>query len=182
MNKCAVCSKPKSIRNKKYCSRECFYSVILGKPKSKLHRQRMAKSKIGVLNPQWKGDNASDFAGRDRAKRLYPLEPCEICGSKKSERHHVDGDTLNNERANIQFLCRKHHMEIDGRKTGVDLGGRHFGEAQHNSKLTENDVLELRSMPPETGSYVLARKYGVSPYAIWAARTGKTWKHLPMPN
>lgn len=31
------------------------------------------------------------------------------------ERHHRDGDTANNEAANIAFLCRRCHMEIDGR-------------------------------------------------------------------
>lgn len=46
---------------------------------------------------------------------MFPLQPCEVCGSEKSERHHRDDNTLNNNPANIQFLCRKHHMETDGR-------------------------------------------------------------------
>ena len=66
-------------------------------------------------NTNWMGDKATAHTGRRRAQEWFPLEPCEVCGSDKSERHHKDDDTLNNDRSNIQFLCRKHHMEIDGR-------------------------------------------------------------------
>ncbi len=145
------------------------------------HKRNIAATKMGELNPNWKGDKASKQSGRERAIRKYPFEPCTVCGSLKSERHHKDGNTLNNERSNIQFLCRKHHMQIDGRKTGVDLGGRHLGEDQATSKLTEQEVLEIRA-EINIGPYAMARKYNVSYRTIWAARTGKTWKHLPMPN
>ena len=55
-------------------------------------------------------------AGRQRAYRLYPkIGPCRVCGNPKSERHHKDGNTENNVPDNIDILCRKHHMEADGR-------------------------------------------------------------------
>jgi len=47
---------------------------------------------------------------------MYPdIGPCTICGDPKSERHHKDGNTLNNDPGNIQIVCRKCHAEIDGR-------------------------------------------------------------------
>lgn len=51
------------------------------------------------------------------ARRLYPLKKwCERCKTKKAkDRHHKDGDFRNNEKINIAHLCRKCHMEVDGR-------------------------------------------------------------------
>ena len=66
----------------------------------------------------WKGDNAPDHAKRMRARRWFKVpEACERCGTteKRIERHHVDGDPGNNTQANIQFVCRGCHQQIDGR-------------------------------------------------------------------
>jgi hypothetical protein len=72
--------------------------------------------KSGSSHPNWKGENVSVRGGRTRAERMYPkIGPCTICGNKKSERHHRDGDTSNNSPFNIVILCRKCHMTEDGR-------------------------------------------------------------------
>jgi len=76
--------------------------------------ESLRRSKLGELNPKWGGNNIQIGGGRQRAKRYYPLKPCRICG-KIAERHHKDDNPLNNEPSNIDFLCRKHHMEADGR-------------------------------------------------------------------
>lgn len=57
-------------------------------------------------------------SGREEAIRRYPapLGPCERCQVKPArERHHVSGDTLDNRRENLMFLCTRCHMAIDGR-------------------------------------------------------------------
>ena len=89
------------------------YMVRLGVPRRSLS-ESISISKRGKLNPRWGGDNIDPKNGRCRTRRMYPIQPCHICGGK-AERHHKDGNTLNNEPANIDFLCRKHHMESDGR-------------------------------------------------------------------
>jgi predicted amidophosphoribosyltransferase len=43
------------------------------------------------------------------------LGVCERCGKPATERHHKDGDTGNNVRSNLAFLCRRCHMIEDGR-------------------------------------------------------------------
>lgn len=56
--------------------------------------------------------------GRIRARKMYPspLGDCENCGARRAtERHHLDGDTFNNARSNILFVCRPCHGRIDGR-------------------------------------------------------------------
>jgi hypothetical protein len=69
----------------------------------------------GEMSPSWKGVNITRQAGRERAVKLFPLEPCEICNNPKAERHHIDGNPVNNIRTNIMFLCRKHHILIEKR-------------------------------------------------------------------
>lgn len=74
-----------------------------------------AIKKMGAHNPRWKGDLASRGAGRSRARALYDLGPCEECGGAGFDRHHRDGDTLNNDPSNVRVLCRRCHMLEDGR-------------------------------------------------------------------
>ena len=72
-------------------------------------------NKWGEHNGMWKGDAATKISARERARRLFSnKQPCEICG-KDAEIHHRDGNPFNNEATNISWLCRFHHMEVDGR-------------------------------------------------------------------
>jgi 5-methylcytosine-specific restriction endonuclease McrA len=55
-------------------------------------------------------------SGHNIARRLYPtLGDCQDCGKPATDRHHIDGDTFNNERENIAMLCRRCHQAVDGR-------------------------------------------------------------------
>jgi len=69
------------------------------------------------VNPVVIGDRpCSEKAGRKRALKLFPyIGPCEVCAHPMAERHHKDGNTANNARGNIAALCRRCHMEADGR-------------------------------------------------------------------
>jgi hypothetical protein len=57
------------------------------------------------------------MAKRARAQRRYNIAgaTCENCGVPATDRHHIDGDTGNNDRSNIAILCRRCHMAADGR-------------------------------------------------------------------
>ena len=83
-----------------------------------LRSQSTTNRRYGQDNYAWKGDRASPNAGRQRAHRLYPGAPerCEGCASpssitKQMHRHHVDGNTLNNARKNVQWLCTQCHHD-----------------------------------------------------------------------
>lgn len=82
-------------------------------------RRDAARARFGELrgeqHPGWKGDEATRQAGRKRARSLYSdAQPCQVCGAS-AERHHRDGDTLNNEPGNIAWLCRTHHIRVEDR-------------------------------------------------------------------
>lgn len=70
----------------------------------------------GPDNPQWKGDNLKwRESGHGRCRKMYALGPCAICGKQAIDRHHKDGNTVNNAPENVQILCRRCHMTVDGR-------------------------------------------------------------------
>ena len=63
---------------------------------------------------------AGDVMGKPghwKASQLFPLKDklCDQCGAKATDRHHIDGDPTHNVVENIQFLCRRCHMTLDGR-------------------------------------------------------------------
>lgn len=80
----------------------------------------------GPSHPSWKGNAAGSDASHQRARRLFrDLGHCTACGGGPPERHHVDGDYHNNSPENIAVLCRRCHMERDGRlATFTEMGRR----------------------------------------------------------
>ncbi len=66
-------------------------------------------------HPLWKGTGASRATKYNRALRWFRMGPCERCGAPGMDRHHRDGNPGNNVRSNIWILCRRCHMDVDGR-------------------------------------------------------------------
>ena len=84
------------------------------KTKMRVHAKRFLGEsninfgKTGEKSHLWKGEKATKNAGRGRAWRWVKCP-------KGFERHHVDGNPLNNAPENIMFVTRKQHMILDGR-------------------------------------------------------------------
>lgn len=91
-----------------------------GYRQSEEHRRNRSEAIKGDKHHRWAGDLISEKGGRKRALRMYPdLGPCSLCGAPKAERHHIDANTANNDPSNIAVLCRRCHMETDGRLDAV---------------------------------------------------------------
>ncbi len=59
----------------------------------------------------------------------------------------------------------------------VPVGRSTYGEKNPAHKLTEIEVLEIRTSGVTVAA--LASRFGVSPDAVYQARRGYTWRHLP---
>jgi hypothetical protein len=87
---------------RRFCSRACAIKITIATRKS--------PARWGQEHHAWKGDDATQRAGRSRAERAFKnIGPCSDCGAAKSERHHKDENTLNNDPSNIEILCRRCH-------------------------------------------------------------------------
>ena len=78
----------------------------------------------GTMSIERKPNATSVFTGYDRAKRVVPtLDRCDLehigCCHGELQRAHLDGNPLNNDRANIKVLCDSHHGLYDNEK--IDL-------------------------------------------------------------
>lgn len=103
---------------------------------------------------------------------MHPLEPCEVCGyfvagQGQTQRHHRDGNRLNNARENIAFLCRKHHSDahraLDGRVGG---GPRPRITEMHRRAAVERTRRAIRLMEDGHTLPLAATAIGVTPHSL----------------
>ncbi len=83
---------------------------------------------------------------------------------------HNDGNPQNNHLTNLRYGSFKensHDMIVHGRSLK--------GEKNHNSKLTQDNVKEIREKRKHHTLHELAKMYGVSHVAVWYACKGVTW-------
>jgi hypothetical protein len=79
------------------------------------------------------------------------------------------------------LCCNPAHLingtHADNVADRVERGRSAIGEASGRAKLTEKDVLAMRASPLSNAYW--ARRLRVDTTSVAAARSGKTWAHLP---
>jgi hypothetical protein len=73
---------------------------------SGIKRSKTTCQKIGAAH--WKGNNVLLESARKRARRIFQCP-------KGYQRHHVDGNPLNNDPSNIKIVTPKEHVATDKR-------------------------------------------------------------------
>lgn len=75
-------------------------------PYKDINKQKSKEKEWRINHPFYQKEK---YKIREISQRLYKkTKPCELCGEKKSERHHLD---YSNPRL-IKWLCRKCHRNI----------------------------------------------------------------------
>ena len=94
---------------------------------------------------------------------------------KKREVNHIDGNQENNHISNLEWVTHKEnaqHAYLNGLTTR--------GEKNTQTKLTEKQVLEIRSLyvTKQFSHKKLGEKYGVTPSNIYMIIHRKNWSYL----
>lgn len=94
-----------------------------------------------------------------------------------TQTNHKDGVKTNNMLNNLEWIDASGNM-----RHAIDVLKRSFlrGEAHQNSKLTENNVREIRQKykNKEASMVALAKEYGVSDGTISGVISYSIWKHV----
>ena len=87
--------------------------------------------------------------------------------------NHKDGNKLNNHKDNLEITTNAKNIQH-----AYDTGLASRGEKHYNSKLSENDVIEIRENIHNYSHSKLAKIYGVGRPAIGDIINHKRWKHI----
>jgi len=71
-----------------------------------------------------------------------------------------------------------YNVHIGGSRPPISIGEEH-----NSAKLTEKDVLDIRTLydTEKVSTNYLAKKFSMSPHAIWSIIVGKSWSHVGGP-
>jgi len=89
---------------------------MYGRKHSEASLLKMRLIKLGENNPFWRGDKAGRGALHDWLKSRKPKTVlCERCGGRPPFDLALTGYKYTRDLNDYQWLCRRCHMEIDGR-------------------------------------------------------------------
>lgn len=138
--KCLICGevyfvKPSRERKSKFCSVECSHLSKIGKPSwnkgltkdtNKIVK-KMSEAKLNEKNPLWKGDNVGVGQLHEWVKRRKPKpKNCLKCEKENAfDLANISGK-YKRDINDFEWLCRKCHMEKDGRMKNLfwNKGGK----------------------------------------------------------
>lgn len=90
--------------------------------------------------------------------------------------HHLDHNKSNNHASNLQWCTQSYNSLMNCRRGGLK---RHHGASNKNSKLTDEQVLEIRSMHKDgITSRKISQFLGIPGTTVHMIVNNQTWKNL----
>ena len=115
--------------------------------------------------------------GKSHTKYIHRLVGLHFIENPKNynQINHKDGDKFNNRVSNLEW-CNQSHNMLHAIENGLC---NIRGHSQHSSKLTEDDVREIRRLK-NSGmlQYKIAEQFGICPQTLSNIIRGKIWKWL----
>jgi hypothetical protein len=97
----------------------------------------------------------------------------------KKEINHKDGDKLNNNSDNLEWVTRSENG-LHAFRTGLNVPA--VGEKSSNHKLTSDDIVKIRSFRGIKSITKLSKEFCVSRNHIFNIQHDRYWKHLEVAN
>ena len=171
----------------------------LGRVRSKdrIVSQRNSKFKTGIQHRKFKSKILNQFINSHKGK--YPHYYLTLRKDRKSFKWlvhrlvlvsfvgdcpagmqccHNDGNGLNNNLNNLRWDTPSNN-QLDRLKHGTDWVPVMKGEHHPCAKLTNEDILFIRSVKPyKNRAKDIALKYGISKSSVHQIIAGRSWKHV----
>lgn len=101
--------------------------------------------------------------------------------NNKPQVNHIDGNKQNNNADNLEWVNNSENIQhafdnnlIDRKKIVKNM----TGSRNHQAKLTERDVAEIKALCSNNTNKEIAMLYPVHPSLIGQIHHGKVWKHV----
>jgi len=165
---------------------EGYYSVSsFGQVRSEPTNHRTVGRKRGRIlkcYPDNKGYHQFSIClpgGRRKTMKVHRAVALAFMGPRppRAQINHISGNKDDNSVTNLEYVsCRRniHHAWALGLRTAEQVQGEKHGR----SKLTADDVREIRSYCGQTTVKQLAQRFGVTVQCIYAVIKHKTWRHV----
>lgn len=144
---------------------------------------KRTKNKDGILSPT---RGSSGYLGLNLShlklnKRMFLVHRLigEAFGLLKSLEdpltiHHKNNDKTDNRLINLKAITHRENLDL-----AVNDGRYLKGSSVKASKLTEEDIIEIRELlSMRLSDSRISRMFDVNPEAIRKIRIGETWKHV----
>ena len=142
-------------------------------------RAKISKAKLGSKNPNWVGNKVGyqgvhGWVKRHKVKSLV----CENCKSKPPYDLANISQKYLRDLNDFWWLCRKCHMESDGRLKKLASLASHKGETNGLAKFTLEQINEIRNLfnSGNIRKIDLARKFKIHRSRISNIINNKSWK------
>lgn len=99
-------------------------------------------------------------------------------GKSKLHIDHINGVKVDNRLENLEYVTQKENMQRAW-KNGLNNS---FGENHGQSKLTEDQVLEILSLKGQLTQQKIGKKFNIHSSLVSYIHRGKIWKHLNKEN
>ncbi|MCU5173709.1 HNH endonuclease [Bacillus tropicus] len=92
--------------------------------------------------------------------------------------NHIDGDKLNNKPSNLEVVTQSENI-LHAFRTGLKQPAAPKGEGNAFSKLTDNEVREIKSLLDKgLMKKDIAAKFNIDPSTISRINSGTRWAHI----
>jgi hypothetical protein len=94
--------------------------------------------------------------------------------------NHMDGDKLNNHFSNLEWCSYSENNQHAWDNGLQNNSCRERGESRHNSKLLNNEVIQIVDML-KSGTMTqreIASKFNISNTVVCNIKLGKSWRHI----
>lgn len=91
--------------------------------------------------------------------------------------NHINGDKSDNNVKNLEIVTYSQNM-IHAYLNGLNKPPVVLGSNNYNSKITEKDVLEIRSLSGKMYQKDIGKKFGIAQNTVSSIIRRETWKHV----